>query len=97
MKKMKFPTLRFVAQAGGKLTNPFIEELMATIPDTEIFIMYGQTEATARLSYLPPKLLKEKLGSCGRGIPRTNLEVLNDEGKPIKPGEVGEIQDGGQD
>ena len=96
MKKMKFPTLRFVAQAGGKLTNPFIEELMATIPDTEIFIMYGQTEATARLSYLPPKLLKEKLGSCGRGIPRTNLEVLNDEGKPIKPGEVGEIVASGE-
>jgi long-chain acyl-CoA synthetase len=91
LKKMKFPKLRFAAQAGGKLTNPFIIELMETLPDTEIFIMYGQTEATARLSYLPPELLKSKLGSCGKGIPRTQLEVLNDKDKPIKPGEVGEI------
>jgi len=91
LKKMKFPDLRFVAQAGGKLTNPFILELIETLPTTEIFIMYGQTEATARLSYLPPHLLESKLGSCGQGIPRTTIEVLNDEGTPVKPGEIGEI------
>ena len=91
LKRMKFPTLRFVAQAGGKLTNPFIEELMETLPDTEICIMYGQTEATARLSYLPPDLLNTKLGSCGKGIPRTKIEVLNSKGKVVKPGEIGEI------
>jgi acyl-CoA synthetase (AMP-forming)/AMP-acid ligase II len=91
LKRMRFPTLRFVAQAGGKLTNPFIEELMETLPDTEICIMYGQTEATARLSYLPPDLLNAKLGSCGKGIPRTKLEVLNSTGKSVKSGEIGEV------
>ncbi len=91
LKKMKFPSLRFVAQAGGKLTNPFILELVEALPSTQIFIMYGQTEATARLSYLPPNLLMKKLGSCGKGIPRTTLEVLNEEGKSVLPGEVGEI------
>jgi long-chain acyl-CoA synthetase len=91
LKKLKFPNLRFVAQAGGKLTNPFILELMETLPTTDIFIMYGQTEATARLSYLPPHLLKSKLGSCGKGIPRTTLEVLKEDGTPVQPGEIGEI------
>ncbi|MHA1794313.1 MAG: class I adenylate-forming enzyme family protein, partial [Promethearchaeota archaeon] len=91
MPKMKFPTLRLVQQAGGKLQNAFIEELRKVLPDTKIFIMYGQTEATARLSYLPPDLLDEKLGSIGKGIPGVTLEVLNKEGKRVKPGEIGEI------
>jgi acyl-CoA synthetase (AMP-forming)/AMP-acid ligase II len=91
LKTMSFPKLRFVAQAGGKLSNPFILELMEALPKTQVFIMYGQTEATARLSYLPPELLPKKLGSCGKGIPRTELEVLKENGEPVKPGEVGEI------
>ena len=55
--------------------------------------MYGQTEATARLSYLPPERLDDKLGSIGRGLPHTRLEVLKPDGTPVQPGsdEVGEI------
>nr|MDO8110720.1 AMP-binding protein [Candidatus Sigynarchaeota archaeon] len=91
LKKMKFPTLRYVQQAGGKLTNAFITELIEALPTTRIFIMYGQTEATARLSYLPPEMLSTKLGSIGKGIPGTKIEVLDKAGKPVKPGETGEI------
>lgn len=54
--KRSFPALRKVQQAGGKLPVVLIEELMAALPSAQIFIMYGQTEATARLSYLPPAL-----------------------------------------
>ncbi|MCP4764327.1 MAG: AMP-binding protein [archaeon] len=89
--KMVFPTLRLVQQAGGKLSKKFISELREALPTTKIFIMYGQTEATARLSYLPPEFLDTKLGSIGKGIPGTKLEVLNKEGKPIKPNEIGEL------
>ncbi|MFX0134829.1 MAG: class I adenylate-forming enzyme family protein [Candidatus Hodarchaeota archaeon] len=89
--KRIFPSLRYIAQAGGKLAVPFIKELMELFPDKQIFIMYGQTEATARLSYLPPQLLEKKLGSIGKGIPGVNLEVLKKDGTLIKPGEVGEI------
>jgi len=53
--------------------------------------MYGQTEATARLSYLPPEFLDNKLGSIGKGIPGVTLQVLTESGEPVKPGEVGEI------
>jgi acyl-CoA synthetase (AMP-forming)/AMP-acid ligase II len=69
IKRVELPTLRYVTQAGGKLGINYIEELIETIPNTEIYIMYGQTEATARLSYLAPELLTEKTGSVGKGIP----------------------------
>ena len=91
IKEMKFPFLRFVAQAGGKLANVFIEELIEALPTTTVYIMYGQTEATARLSYLPPEYLKTKLGSIGKGIPNVTLEVLTKEGKPVKKGEIGSL------
>ncbi len=86
-----FPALRKVQQAGGKLPVVLIEELMAALPSAEIFIMYGQTAATARLSYLPPALLREKLGSIGKAIPGVELRVVNESGRDVKPGEVGEI------
>jgi len=88
-----FPHLRWMQQAGGKLPDPFIREIRASQPDVELFIMYGQTEATARLSYLPPGRLDDKLGSIGRGLASTILEVLNDDGNPVVPGsgDVGEI------
>ncbi len=53
--------------------------------------MYGQTEATARLSYLPPEELRRKLGSLGRGIPGVTLKVADENGIEVKPGETGEI------
>jgi long-chain acyl-CoA synthetase len=91
LRERKFPNLRSVQQAGGPLPAAAIRELRQALPDTKIFIMYGQTEATARLSYLPPELLEQKLGSVGRGLPGTKLAVLSESGRPVRPGEVGEI------
>ncbi|WP_321373646.1 AMP-binding protein [uncultured Draconibacterium sp.] len=90
-KKMQFPTLRYVTQAGGKLHKCFISEFNQSFPEIDFYVMYGQTEATARLSYLSPKLLKEKLGSIGKGIPNVQLKVVNEIGKQINAGEIGEI------
>jgi long-chain acyl-CoA synthetase len=58
---------------------------------TQIFVMYGQTEATARLSCLAPELLDEKPGSIGKGIPGVRLRVMNANERDVLPGEVGEI------
>jgi acyl-CoA synthetase (AMP-forming)/AMP-acid ligase II len=85
------PTLRKIQQAGGKLHSVLIDELVKAKPQARVFVMYGQTEATARLSYLPPEQLATKLGSIGRGIPGVSLKVLSEDGNPVKPGEVGEI------
>jgi long-chain acyl-CoA synthetase len=85
------PSLRLIQQAGGKLPPVLIEELLASQPSAKLFVMYGQTEATARLSYLPPDKLQAKPGSIGRGIPGVELRVLNENGEQVRPGERGEI------
>jgi long-chain acyl-CoA synthetase len=91
LRKKNFPYLRYVQQAGGALPAVFIRELKQALPHTEIFIMYGQPEATARLSYLPPEYLDRKLGSVGKGIPGVKLRVLDESGGCVRPGQVGEI------
>lgn len=87
----QFPMLKKMQQAGGKLPNPFIEELRAAHPQVDYYLMYGQTEATARLSYLPPDLQDARLGSIGKGIPGVTLRVLDENGDPVPPGVTGEI------
>ncbi len=89
--KRRMPTLRKFQQAGGKLPPALIEELATLRPEAQIFIMYGQTEATARLSYLPPQHLRAKLGSIGRGMPGVELRVVDATGQDIHTGEVGQI------
>ena len=98
LRKTRFPQLTFAGlrwfqQAGGKLPNACMQELLDSFPATRFFSMYGQTEATARLSYLPPERLSDKLGSIGTGLPSTKLEVLRPDGTPLTPGsgETGEI------
>ena len=85
------PSLRLIQQAGGMLPPVLVEELESAQPQAQLFVMYGQTEATARLSYLPPERLVDKLGSIGRGIPGVELRVLDELGRPVEPGERGEI------
>ena len=90
-KSSEFSSLRYFTQAGGKLHNVFIQELIEAFPQKKFFVMYGQTEATARLSYLPPELVLTKLGSIGKGIPNVTLDVFNKNDQPVKDDEIGEI------
>lgn len=90
-KNTKFPSLRYVTQAGGKLHNSYIKEFINAFPNIRFYVMYGQTEATARLSYLEPQNVKKKLGSIGKGIPNVKLKVVNINGSQVKPGETGEV------
>ena len=90
-KTTKFPDLKYVTQAGGKLAPIFIDEFRNSHPEITFIVMYGQTEATARLSYLPPELYEARKGSMGKGIPGVELRVINEKGEKIKPGEIGEV------
>lgn len=87
----QFPDLRYVTQAGGAMAPSVIEKLMGVLPNKKIFIMYGATEASARLSYLEPEELPRKIGSIGKAIPNVGLSVLKENGKPAAVDEVGEI------
>lgn len=90
-KNTEFPNLRYVTQAGGKLHEAFIEEFITAFPTVDFFVMYGQTEATARLTYLPPTSVKSKIGSIGKPIPGVTLKIVDKDGKSVDVGEVGEI------
>ena len=91
LRRMLLPHLRYVQQAGGHLAPAFIRELRDALPAVRIFVMYGQTEATARLSYVPPELLSEKIGSIGKAIPGVTLRVQDEGANEVRPGEQGEI------
>jgi acyl-CoA synthetase (AMP-forming)/AMP-acid ligase II len=83
--------LRYVTQAGGAMSPELTRRLMSALPDKQIFIMYGATEASARLSFLPPTDLPRKVGSIGRAIPNVELRVLRPDGTEADVGEQGEI------
>jgi long-chain acyl-CoA synthetase len=84
--EMTFPSLRWLQQAGGRLEPRFQLDLLKAFPHIRLFVMYGQTEATARLSYLPPESLPAKIGSIGKGLPSTRLEVIREDGTSVIPG-----------
>lgn len=84
-------TLRMMQQAGGRLAPELISKVRSAQPQADLFVMYGQTEATARLSYLHPRDLDAKLGSVGQGMPGVILTIRRDDGTVAAPGEQGEI------
>jgi long-chain acyl-CoA synthetase len=77
------PTLATLTQAGGGLRPDLIQRFhqQATDKRCRFFVMYGQTEATARIAYVPPEQLAAKIGSIGIPIPLGHLELA-----PIEPG-----------
>ncbi|MET0492691.1 MAG: AMP-binding protein [Actinoplanes sp.] len=77
----RYPTLRTLTQAGGRLRPELVEDFagrMAAVGG-KLFIMYGQTEATARMTVLPPERMADKPGSAGRAIPGGSLAIADGE------------------
>jgi len=89
--KMAFPTLRYLTQAGGHMSRESKEALMQKFPDKQIFIMYGATEASARLSYLSPEKLPQKMASIGKPIPNVEMKIVKIGEAEARVGEEGEI------
>ena len=74
---MELPTLLTMQQAGGALDRSLTERYARHMQAKggRLFVMYGQTEATARIAYVPPERLADKLGSAGRAIPGGRLRI----------------------
>lgn len=88
------PHLKTLTVAGGSLeTNLKIEYLnFAEKMKIKFFVMYGQTEATARISYVPPEQLRQKITSIGIPIPQGNIEILDESGNIVEePRRIGEL------
>ncbi len=77
--KLPLNSITKFTQAGGKLSPKYLQPLNKFCMETskEFFVMYGQTEATARMSYLPPRDLNTKIGSIGIAIPGGSFSLRN--------------------
>ena len=67
-----------------------LNALRKALGKTQVFLMYGLTEAF-RSTYLPPEELDRRPTSMGKAIPNTEILVVNEQGQPCKPGETGEL------
>jgi acyl-CoA synthetase (AMP-forming)/AMP-acid ligase II len=94
LERLGLPTLRMLLQAGGRL-SPELVQFFADLGQQlgyRLFVMYGQTEATARMAYLDPALATVKPTSIGRPIPGGELLVRDHHGKILtESGQVGEL------
>ena len=92
IKEREFPNLRYVTQAGGAMAPAIVKELRKSLAGhVKIYIMYGQTEASPRLSYFCLDDHPQKLGSIGKAIPNVKLLIKTSDGRVAKSGEEGEI------
>ncbi len=80
------PDLRYMTVAGGALKPELAWEVAQQIAPARFYVMYGQSEGTARLSYLPPEEMRSRWGSIGRGIPGVELKVADEAGRRVPPG-----------
>jgi len=83
--KMDLPELKTMTQAGGKLNAEIAKWYIEQANDTgrKFIVMYGQTEATARMSYLPFAKALNKYGSIGIAIPGGNFSLRDENGDEI--------------
>jgi acyl-CoA synthetase (AMP-forming)/AMP-acid ligase II len=88
---MSFPELRYVTQAGGAMAIDTAAWARSAFAPARLFVMYGQTEATARLTYLPPERADDRPGSIGIPIPGVEIEVVDETGQPLPTGGVGQL------
>ena len=82
---MELPSLRYMTQAGGKLTLELHEKFAQYAQENNkgFIVMYGQCEATARMGYLPKEKAIEKCGSMGIAIPGGRFHLIDDEANRI--------------
>jgi long-chain acyl-CoA synthetase len=84
-------SLRYITQAGGAMHPDTVRWVREAFAPAVLFVMYGQTEATSRLSYLPPDRADDKHGSVGQGLVNVELRVVDDDGQAVPPGVVGNV------
>lgn len=95
--KDQLHSLRCCTQAGGHMPATVKRQLIEVLPDhTDLCIMYGATEASARLTYLEPLQIQNKIDSIGKPIPGVDIKILDETGNALLPGQTGEIVASGE-
>ena len=90
LRSIPLPGLARLLQAGGPLPVAEIEEVVDAVGERDFYVMYGQTEATSRITTLDPAHRKRKLGSVGRPLNHVEVEIRDDNGA-LPRGERGEV------
>ena len=85
-----FPHLRYLTNTGGKIPDGVLRALPEVFPGTDVYLMYGLTEAF-RSTYLPPAKFAAKPGSIGQAVPHAETFVVDDELGVCGPGQQGEL------
>jgi acyl-CoA synthetase (AMP-forming)/AMP-acid ligase II len=93
IRRLKIPSLNCLMQAGGRMRPEMIQHFAAemTARGGRLFVMYGQTEASPRMTTLPAKDVVSSVGSVGPALPGGRLEIRDDKGVLLPPGTVGEV------
>lgn len=83
--------LNCLTQAGGAMSPTLTHRVRAAFPAARLFVMYGQTEATSRISWLPPEDLERKLGSVGTPVQGLEWKIVREDGENAAAGEDGDV------
>ncbi|SFA80310.1 acyl-CoA ligase (AMP-forming), exosortase A-associated [Rhizobium sp. NFR07] len=86
--KTDLPHLRYITNSGGAVPSQIVTNLRKALPHTDVFLMYGLTEAF-RSTFLSPEELDRRPTSIGKAIPETEIFVVKEDGSRAKPGEPG--------
>ncbi|WAJ71042.1 AMP-binding protein [Catenovulum adriaticum] len=92
--RLALKSCQYFAQAGGKMSDSLTQALFDFCQKTHksLYIMYGQTEATARIAYLKPAKLPQKIGYIGQAIPGGKLKLIDENGQPVtQTNQTGEL------
>ncbi|HQL53986.1 MAG TPA: AMP-binding protein [Phycisphaerae bacterium] len=82
--------LRYLSNTAAAFPPAHIRRLQQLFPQARIYSMYGLTECT-RVSYLDPARLVDKIGSVGKAMPNSETYIVDEQGRRVAPGEVGEL------
>lgn len=88
---LQLTSLRYITQAGAAMPKALLDQLRNALPQVRVFIMYGQTEATARLTYVPPERLDDKQGSVGIPIRGVELQIRDEHLRTLHSPDAGDI------
>ena len=93
MRSLSIPSLQTMTQAGANWRKPLVAAFWSYMAERsgKFVVMYGQSEATARIAYVPPEILPEKLGAIGRSIPGGKLRVCDGSEVIMQPYITGEL------
>ncbi|MER2089010.1 MAG: long-chain fatty acid--CoA ligase [Sporosarcina sp.] len=91
LNKANLSNLRLLCYGAAPMPYELVKKVKALFPDVKVQNLYGQTENSPGATTLKDRHALSKIGSVGEALPRTEVEVMDEFGKPLPMGQVGEI------